>query len=125
VNIKPTDHLTELSKSLRTSSATTPALILTAICAPIALLLAFFSEPPLQYFFLLAAAVPVLVTVMQILLFSFVDRDRLHNENHIENKMIIGRIEPQLGDAHRTITLPPNGNLSENPAQIEDQRDDV
>jgi hypothetical protein len=125
VNIKPTDHLTELSKSLRTSSATSPALILTAICTPIALLLAFFSDPPLQYFFSAAAALPLALASLQILFFSFFDRDRLHNESHIENKMIIGRIEPQLGDANRTITLSPNGDLADNPAQLEDQSRDV
>lgn len=109
-------HLAELTKSLKSSSAAVPSLLYTLIVTPISLFASFYSPPPMQYAFALIAAFPVVITGFQISFFSIADKDRLQNEEHVEKKMMISRMTPQIGDAHSTIEIQDDQELIENPA---------
>ena len=53
---------------------------------------------------------------MQITFFTLFDRDRLQNEVHVENKLLIAQGKPILGDKGRIIDVEPSGETMENPA---------
>lgn len=109
-------HLGQMSKSLRTSSALVPALLLTLICLPIGAAGASLTNPPVQWFFVAVAGLPPLLALLQIGFFTFVDRDRLQNEKHVENKIFLSKVQPEIGDASKVLVLDQEGKLVENPA---------
>jgi hypothetical protein len=115
-------HLGQISKSLRTSSAVAPALLLTLICLPVGAAGALLSDPPSQLLFLALASLPPLAALAQITFFTFFDRDRLQNEQHVENKIFLSKVKPELGDAKGVIVLDQDQALIGNPA-IEAARD--
>ncbi|MBW4329335.1 hypothetical protein KY084_00385 [Stakelama sp. CBK3Z-3] len=120
--MKPVDRssLAEITKSLRTSSAVVPALILTGICLPICAAAAAFVPPPGNYFFLGLALLCPLATLLQIVFFTFVDRDRLQNESHVERKMMLAQMRPEIGDSSAVLEAEANDRLIANPSAEED-----
>jgi hypothetical protein len=94
-----------MTKSVATSSALNPILTLSAICSPIALAIAAFSgqwDNPLLTGLALG---PPAIAIFQILLFTFIDRDRLQSERHIETKMVLNQMNNQIGDKSGTVTI--------------------
>jgi hypothetical protein len=114
--MKQGNHLAQITKRLKTSSAVVPALLLSLICTPIGSIGAKFSPYPLNLIFVILAVSPPLLTVLQIAFFTIWDRDRLHNEDHVERKMLITQTKPEMGDGHRVIEMTPNSELVENPS---------
>ena len=52
---------------------------------------------------------------LQITFFSFFDRDRLQNEEHVEKKLLIAQGKPIKGDASTMIVEGEGGEPVENP----------
>jgi hypothetical protein len=100
---------------LRTKSAANPALVFAAICLAGGLGGAIFVDPPLSYFFVGIAVLGALVAAIQIVYFTIFDRDRLQDEEHIENKLLIQALQPMLGDSENVIEVEAAPVLSENP----------
>jgi hypothetical protein len=107
------NHLAQVSSRLRSSSAVVPALILTLICTPSGLIAANFAVWPISSVLMVFAFLPPALAFFQILLFTFFDRDRLHNEDHVERKMIISR---GIGDANGMVSPNPSTPLISNPS---------
>ena len=110
-----TDHLAQATKSLKTSSAVAPSLLLTVICTPLGMAASRLSPAPFDLIFAVIAIVPVVLTVIQIVYFTFREPDRLQNERHVEQKMLLSRIPPQMGDHSSVVELDSSQNLMVNP----------
>jgi purine-cytosine permease-like protein len=113
--IVPDRHFAHVTKSLRTSSAIVPALVLTAICLPIGAIAAAMTPAPLNYIFMATAIIPPIVAILQIAFFTFADRDRLQNEEHVERKMLLSQMRPEFGDATSVIEVDNAHSLMSNP----------
>jgi len=72
------------------SSAIKPILLLCGICVPTGLATAKLAVGVISYAGLGVAVVPLLFALWQISYFTINDRDRLHDERHLEAKMAIG-----------------------------------
>ena len=107
-------NLQQIISTLRTKSAVNPALIFAAICMLGGLAGAIFAPPPLNYVFTAIAAFGVLIAAGQILFFTAFDRDRLHDEEHVENKMLIEAFAPILADADNIIEVDATRVLTSN-----------
>jgi hypothetical protein len=105
----------QVIKTLRTKSAVNPALIFAAICMAGGLAGAILAPEPLNYVFLGVVLVGVVIPALQIAIFTAVDRDRLQDEEHIENRMLIQALVPMLGDSNNLIELEASPILSSNP----------
>ncbi|WP_137752174.1 hypothetical protein [Sphingopyxis sp. L1A2A] len=105
----------QVDTNSKVSSALTPALVLAAssIAGGVAGL-RIGPEDYQQYCVFLMLAGPALAA-LQIIFFTFADRDRLHSERHIEKKMIISRLRPQIGDARSVVEIDGDSQLIENP----------
>ncbi len=103
------------NSATKVSSALTPALVLAGSAIAGGVAGARFSPPEYQAYFVLLALIGPLLAALQIVFFTFFDRDRLHSERHIEQKMILSREVPQIGDANSVIELTPSSKLIENP----------
>ena len=109
-----------VTKSIATSSALNPTLILCAICTPTMLTAAYFATEPLSLMFSTFAFFPPVIACWQIVRFTLSDTDRLQNERHVENKMIISQQGTRIGSADTDIMLPANEVLQGNPALLEE-----
>ncbi len=107
-----------VAKHIATSSAMNPSLILCATVSPLCFALSAWTASN-GYF--VAACVPLAIACFQIIWFTFFDRDRLQNDRHVENKMMIMRDQITINspDGTRTITLPSSSVLTSNTAAIE------
>ena len=115
----PTDF-GHIINSLRTKSAVNPALVFTALCLAGGIPGAIYAPEPFNTICAVLAVVGVITTAFQILFFTFFDRDRLHDEKHVETKMLINAITPMVGDADNIIEIDAEPVLSGNP-QLEDK----
>ncbi|MFL6856981.1 MAG: hypothetical protein ACJ8EB_03630, partial [Allosphingosinicella sp.] len=97
------------------SSAMNPTLLMILLCTPWAIPAAYLSQYPANMFFMGLAGLPPLVGLLQIVFFTIFDRDRLQNDKHVENKMLIERIQGQLGDKAGEVTIDQSSPLSDNP----------
>jgi hypothetical protein len=95
-----------------------PSLILCATVTPLCFFLAAWSG---KGEFFAAACAPLAIASLQIAWFTIFDRDRLQNDRHVENKMMIVRdqIFVNSPDGSRAITLPATPVLTSNSAVIE------
>lgn len=115
-DIKDLRGIADITKTLASKSSLNPTLILAAIVVPISLILAYFSEGSSQQFFFWIAIAVISVALLQIIGFSFFDRDRLDDHKHTENKMIIAQMRPHFGDADETRFIAEGeGEIIENP----------
>jgi hypothetical protein len=105
VKIPGYDSAAGMTKSVATSSALNPILTLSAICTPIALGIAAWFDQWSNPALIGLAVTPPLVAVLQIILFTFLDRDRLQSERHVETKMVLNQMSNQIGDKDGTITV--------------------
>jgi len=112
----------QIIKTLRTKSAANPALILAAICLGGGLAGASITSAPINYVFVGISVLGVFVAALQIMFFTIFDRDRLHDEEHVEKKLLINAMMPMFGDAENLIEIKPNEELTGNP-QLEGRRD--
>ena len=117
------EHIAEVTKRLKTSSAVVPTLIYDAIVLPSGVAGLLIAPERLSLFFEISIASAVVLTVSQIALFSLFDRDRLQNEDHIERKMILQQIRPQIGDASTTIDIVEGSPIS-NPLLLDGESRD-
>ena len=107
------NQLAQISNRLKSSSAVVPALMLTLICTPTGLLTAKLASGVVSIVGLTLAIVPPLLASCQIVFFTIFDRDRLHNEDHVERKMMISRgIGDSQGFVASTIEQPLIANPS-------------
>ncbi|HEX8525431.1 hypothetical protein [Allosphingosinicella sp.] len=109
-------HLAEITKRLRTSSAVVPSLLFAAIALPTGAAGLMFGKENTQPVFIGILLLPMLLTFGQIVFFTIFDRDRLQNEDHVERKMLIGQARSEMGDANSVIELETGGKLIGNPA---------
>jgi hypothetical protein len=116
VSTTPTDQFAQVASRLRTSSAVVPALILAGICSAVALPGLLFGPDALAVLFTIILVVGLLIPASQIVLFTFIDRDRLHNEEHIERKMLLARMRPEIGDGSRAVEVIASERLIPNPS---------
>ena len=106
-----------LSARLRTSSAVVPALLAALISMPIGAGGLAFGPKEFSLVFLIVLIAPLTVLLGQIVLFSIFDRDRLHNEEHLERRMVIERTPAEIGDAKSVVILENKAvQLTENPS---------
>ena len=110
------DHLAQVTKRLKTSSAVVPALLLSVICVPIGALGLRFAEERLDILFGALIVVPPLLAALQIVFFTFADRDRLQNEDHVERKMLLRTFRPEIGDARSVLEISGDQSLIANPS---------
>jgi hypothetical protein len=80
--------LKQISARLRTSSAVVPALLASLIAMPIGAT-GLLMAPDQSAVFTVVLLSPLAVLLGQICFFTAVDRDRLHNEEHLERRMQI------------------------------------
>lgn len=111
--------LAQVTKSLKTSSAVVPALLLTAICLPLGALAAALVPAPVSYLFVALALICPIATLLQIVFFTFFDRDRLQNEEHVERKMMLTQMRSEIGDSNAVIEAKPAEMLIANPSAAE------
>ncbi|HTG38179.1 hypothetical protein [Sphingomonas sp.] len=111
--------MAQVTKSLKTSSAVVPALLLTAICLPLGALAAAFVPAPVSYLFVALALICPIATLLQIVFFTFFDRDRLQNEEHVERKMMLTQMRSEIGDSNAVIEAKPAEMLIANPSAAE------
>lgn len=109
------DGIAGITRSIATSSALNPTLILAAICTPASLVLSRFSSGYEQVALLAIAGAVPLVALAQIVWFTIKSPDRLQHENHVENKMLISRMGENSNDGARQILIDNNTILTENP----------
>ena len=64
---------------------------------------------PLNYVFVSIGALGALLAAVQIGFFTLFDRDRLQDEEHIENKLLIQALQPMLGDSENVIEVEATG----------------
>lgn len=106
----------QITKTFRTSSAAVPALILSTIFGPICVVGAILAPEPLNIYLGCGAVGSFALPALQILFFTAFDRDRLQNEEHVENKLLIAQGKPILGDRGGIVDIEPTGDTIENPA---------
>jgi hypothetical protein len=104
-----------VSKHIATTSAMNPTLLLCLICTPVGLGLTAVTTGVPRVALFVIAVLPMLLAIWQIILFTLSDRDRLHNEKHVENKMMISRLGVRIGDETQEIILPASGERVDNP----------
>ena len=112
----------QIIKTLRTKSAANPALMFAALCLAAGLPGALLADMPVSYVFVGISVLGVVLAAFQILFFTFTDPDRLHDEEHVENKLLINAMAPMFGDAHKIIEVRADDTLTGNP-QLEDKSD--
>lgn len=106
----------QIINSLRSSSGVNPALIFAALCLSGGISGAVFADSSYSILFGSVISIGVAVAAFQILFFTIFDRDRLHENRHVENKMMISRITPVLGDSENMIELTSDQIAIENPS---------
>ena len=112
------DGLARVTKTVATSTALNPTLMLAALLGLPCFLLGFFSPVPISYL-LDVCGVAVLVTaIWQIIRFTIHDPDRLQNDRHVENKMMISTLGGKFGDEKLEIAIPANAISTANPHMI-------
>lgn len=104
----------------KVSSALTPALVLAATSMAGGLAGIRFAPEEFQELFVWLTVGGPIIAAMQIVFFTFVDRDRLHSEKFLERKLLISKIEPQLGDAATVIEMNVETIPTTNPKAIGD-----
>ena len=109
-----------MSKTIATSSALNPGLFLSLVTMPIGATAALWTTNPiLAMIFASVAVAPPIIVLFQIVFFTIWDRDRLHNEKHIEKKMLIQRMPSEIGDRANAIPIATDSVLENNPALVE------
>lgn len=110
-------HLASLAKTISTSSAMNPALVLCMIICPLSLVVAgglFWGNliVPATLFFILGCS-PVLVGLWQLVTFTVKDPDRLQREQHVERMTEIrGQLTVRRGD--EVTAVPISNHLTSN-----------
>ncbi|MDG2532088.1 hypothetical protein P6144_00360 [Sphingomonas sp. HITSZ_GF] len=102
-------------RSITTSSALNPTLVLALICTPSFLVAAHWAQGWTQVALVVAALAPLILAIIQISYFTLTDPDRLQNEKHVEAKMALSQLAVRDGDQIKQVTIE-NGNLGTNPA---------
>jgi len=110
-----------VSRHIATSSALNPALLLCAICSPICFTLSYFTDGLLRAGFFLAGITPLTIAAWQIVRFTLNDPDRLQNDRHVENKMLISRFGVRQGEVTHEVIIPPSGEQGPNPLAEDDE----
>jgi hypothetical protein len=92
-----------------------PSLILCGIISPLSFALSAWTGGN-AYF--VVGCVPLAITALQLFWFTVFDRDRLQNDRHVENKMLITRnqIVVNTPDGKAPITLSASPVLTSNVA---------
>lgn len=105
-----------------TSSAVNPTLVATIVCAVLGVPGIMFGPAAAQSIFTALIFAPLVVFLAQVVLFSLVDRDRLQNDRHVEQKMMITHKIGYMRDGEPAEMVLPKGELlTENP-QLEGPR---
>jgi hypothetical protein len=113
----PSDSiLRKVSARLRTSSAVVPALLASVIAMPIGAAGLILGSEATQTLFAICLLSPLAIALSQIFFFTFFDRDRLHNEEHLERRMLIGLDKPQIGDRSGVTIIEAEGLPVRNPS---------
>lgn len=107
--------LAQITKRLNTSSALVPSLILSAIGVTLAVGGFLIAPDDLKAIVAGVGVIPLILSCIQIIWFSMFDRDRLQNETHVENKMLIARMPSALGDKDTIIHGDRHTKLIDNP----------
>ena len=108
--------MAQITNRLRTSSAVVPTLIFLALCLASGTAGLTLAPTTTQWFFIALISLAVLTTCGQIIFFTIFDRDRLQNEEHLERKLALGYLKPQVGDASQTVQLDASSVLISNPS---------
>jgi len=105
------------ARHISTSSAMNPALLLCAICVPTGATMTVFGTDFVRLVGIVWSGLPLMMALWQLGYFTHSDRDRLQNERHVEQKMIIqGRIGMRSAGGIREFDAPPALPPVENPA---------
>jgi hypothetical protein len=89
--------LKQISARLKTSSAVVPSLLAALISMPLGAA-GLAIAPQFAVVFSVVLLSPLFVMLSQIMFFTIVDRDRLHNEEHIERRMQLDHAQATIGD---------------------------
>ena len=102
-------------RSITTSSALNPTLVLAGIVTPASLLVSQWAEGWPYVALLTLAIAPIVLAIWQIARFTILDPDRLQNEKHVEAKMAISRLGVMVDGKPREVVID-NTTLEQNPA---------
>jgi hypothetical protein len=120
--MKIPSEMAGVSKHIATSSAMNPTLLLCLICSPICFVLSWMSGDFFRVGFFLAGLSPLAVGIWQIVRFTLIYPDRLQNDRHVENKMMISRFGSKNGDETLEVLLPATATVVDNPLLDESGR---
>lgn len=107
-------------RHMTTSNAVNSALIATIAGMLFGTLGLRFGPEGAEWAFYVILLAPLLVLLFQIILFSLVDRDRLQNDKHVEQKMMItSKIGYMKDGKPQEVEIPSSGILVQNPPYSE------
>jgi len=104
-------------RHISTSSAVNPAMLVCIASMIFGFLGLEFAPTDVNWVFIILILFPLVIFSAQIILFSLVDRDRLQNDKHVEQKMMISKqVIGEMRDGKPIeIRLPKNEQQSPNP----------
>lgn len=115
-------HWAAIIRTISTSSAVNPALLLVAMCAPVAIF-SMFSSPIIQYAGLAIFAAAAAVTAFQIIWFTFIDPPKLQHDKHVEKmaQLRMNAITIRAKGGTKEISIPEDAPLIDNPQRAGDE----
>lgn len=117
---EPKGSWTGVIRQMSTSSAVNPMLIASIVAIVFGAPALMFGPEETRLFFAALIFLPLVAFVLQVAIFTIVDRDRLQNDRHVEQKMLIqNQITLKRSGKTVTIDIPPNGALIDNPRATE------
>lgn len=106
----------QITKTFRSSSAAVPSLILSAIFGPISIVGSIIADGSTATGLAVTAIASFALPALQIIYFTFMEPDRLQNEEHVENKLLIAQGKMIRGDNQTMIDVSVDQTPVANPA---------
>lgn len=103
-------------RSMTTSSAVNPALVIAVVCIVIGVPALALAPPAAATVISFVVVAPLCLLLLQLGFFTIVDRDRLQNDRHVEQKMLITKTIGYMKDGKpEQVQLPASEALVDNP----------
>ena len=119
---KPETNWTGVLRQMNTSSAVNPTRIATIVALVVGAPCLAVSAPETRWIFAVIVLLPLVTFLCQIIVFTLYDRDRLQNDRHVEQKMIIqNQITLKHPEGKGASHVQLSGALIENPRATESE----
>ena len=106
----------QITKTFKSSSAAVPSLIAGGMFGPISIVGSLLAQEPLNLVLAGIGIVALALPALQIAYFTFTNPDRLQNEEHVENKLLIAQGKMVRGDGRTMVDVDISSAPVENPA---------